>query len=197
MASGPLWEAQEAEFYITDAAFTVSTTVPMYDTLQAATDEINFTGRCRDIRISGGVQDVAAVNTLGINQLIHEQRPPIVEAVFTIIYQEGMTAKYVGGAATTLTSTVITAASGFDQYNYGEKSTSAARRSSHGVFLVLDNGDTDASADRQLVVCALNEAYCTSREMSLNSEGYVEERLTFKCLAQNYREEDNFSGTYE
>ena len=196
MTSGPLWEAQEGLFYVTDAAMTISTTVPIYDTLQAASDEINFTGRCKDIRISGGTQDFVPVNTLGVTQLGHKKRPEIVEAVFTIVYQEGMPAKYVGGPTTTLTSTLLTGAADFNQYQYGEKSTAAARRVANAVILVLDNGETDASADRQVVVACLNNAYCTGRELSLDSEGFVEERLTFRCLATDYREEDNFAGTY-
>ena len=195
MAIGLIWEAPEAQLFVFSSALTISGVVPMYDTITGGT-KTDYTGRCKDLSIRGLERDISAESTLGVNQIAHQKRPSAVEASFTIIHQENIGSQFLAGIATTLTSTLVTAAADFNQYQYGEKSTAAAKRVAGAIAFILDNQELLTSSDKKLVVAVLNNAYCTSRELSLDSEGFVEEKLTFKCMPQDYRDEDNFTGTY-
>lgn len=196
MATGVLWYAQQAEVHISGTTLgstaLASTTQSLFSQLTTPTA---WTGRCKDLSISGGSRDMTAENTLGVNQLEMHGRPEIMSAEFTLVYEDGDSAAYIAGTPFA-TANVTTATAGnhyatgtFTRYQYGEKTTAAADRAKMAVCFVLTNM---ATTSNKTVYVILNEAVMTSRELSLNSEGYVEEKWTVKCLAQNYYEEDNF-----
>lgn len=199
VAVGNLWEAQQALAYILQAPMVASTTAPWYDVVTGATKVI-YTGRVMDVSIDGNTKDVEIVNTYGVNQLLHRKRAEIVTAKFKIVYQKGDSAVYIDGPGATYTSTLATGAAAFKQFQAGEKLTigtgAGANRAAGALALILDNGDVLTAATKQLVCVVMNNAWCVERTLGLNSEGYVEENFTYKCLQRDYFEEDNFTGTY-
>ena len=193
---GPLWEAQQALGYIMAAPMTQSTNHSWYDVFTAAT-RVNYTGRISNLAISGGTRDVKPINTFGVNQLKKHDRVEIIQAEFSIVYQKSDSALYLAGPAlNTFTSTIVTGASTFTEFQYGEQPTIAKNRSDGAVAFCMDNGDVTTSTGKQIAYVVMNNATCVSRELSLNSEGYVEEKFVFKCLARDYFEGDNFTGVY-
>lgn len=190
MAVGILWYAQMAHVSIGGSITTPTTASPLF--VQLAATVKDWTGRVSNVAVRGGSRDAVAVNTLGIVQLQHNQRPEIVTAEFTLIYEGDSSAAYIAGSPISFNYTGTLASTGtYSRYQYGEKSTAATDRAVIAVCFTLDNGATGAS--NKTVYVTLNNAVCTSREFSLAADGYLEEKWTIKCLAQNYYEEDNFS----
>jgi hypothetical protein len=91
------------------------------------------------------------------------------------------------GGGSTFTATFV-------RYQFGEKSTAASDRQKLAAMFILTNEATTAALNKTVYVL-MNDATLTNRELSLSSDGYVEEKWTIKCLAQNYYEEDNFTET--
>lgn len=198
MAVGVLWYAQMARAHIANALTSVTTNTPIFAQLSTATgtasgqNSVEWTGRVSNVSIRGGSRDAEAVNTLGISQLQHNMRPEIVTAEFSLIYKDSLSAAYIAGSETTYAYTGTLANTGtFSRYQYGEKSTAATDRATICVVFTLDNDVTGAS--NNTVYISMNNAVLTNREMSLTAEGYLEEKWTIKCLAQNYYEKNNFA----
>jgi hypothetical protein len=175
-----LWYAPQAVVTINNTALTaVGTTSTL---LSQATGGLTVTTFCKDLKISLGSRDYSAVNVLGTSQLGQQGRPDVIEASLTLVYQDADTMTGFGGAGTTITigTTTVT----YKRYQGGEKA-SGDRAASAFLFSITDGTST--------VNCLLNNAYTTSRDISLAADGHVEETITVKCLAQNYYEEDNLS----
>jgi len=193
-----LWYAKQAKVFINgaiaDAEFTSSTGLTVKDLLSVS--KLNYTGQAKDIRISGASRDLTAVNTCGEGQLKQPGRPDIVTAEFTLVYSDNDSAEFLAGAAesTAITSTSVGTQSGpFTRYKFGEKTTAALDRVAKAVLFEVNNQEATTSADYKAIYHLLNNADCTNREISLNADGHVEERLTFKCLAEDLYEDDNFT----
>jgi len=173
-----LWYARDAKVWIAPLIATVNAT----DTLKAqqtAVTPVEYSGKCKEVRISGGERDLEAINTLGIGQLDQQGRPTIIECVLTLVYEDATkTGSMIDGPA-------ITTASGFKRVQAGEHVV-ASDRVRKSVLVELDDGTNK-------VYALLNMAYATTREWGLAADGHVEETLTFKTLAQHYYEEDNLT----
>jgi len=199
MAVGILWYAQFAKAHLANAVSTVATTSPMFAQLATGTGTstganlLNWTGRVSDLTIRGASRDITAVNTFGISQLSQPGRPEVVTAEFTLIYDGDTSAQYLAGSSITYSYTGTAANTGtFSRFQYGEKSTVATDRVLLCGVFTLDNQATGTS--NKTVYVSLNNASLTNRELSLTSDGYVQEKWTLKCLAQDFYEEDNYSG---
>jgi hypothetical protein len=212
MALGTLWYAQQAIAKILQGTIASGTATTQIGCTTAALDQIivsattsasglgsiaTWTGRVTNVTISGGSRDLKAIDTLGINQLGQQGRPEIMQAEFTLIAENAEGSQYISGLPFVTTVTVPnytgTFTSTFSRWQYGEKSTNAADRPALAVLFKLT--DSVATASNKTVNCLLNNAYLTNRETSLSADGFVEEKWTIKCLAQDYYEEDNFAPT--
>jgi len=176
-----LWYARDAKAWIAPTIATVGTTTTL-KTQQVSS--VEFTAKCKEVRISGGERDLEAINTLGIGQLDQQGRPTIIECVLTLVYDDATkTGTYLGGTTVTIGTT------GFRRIQLGEHVTTGSDpidRVRKSVLVELDDGTNK-------VYALLNNAYATTREWGLAADGHVEETLTFKTLAQNYYEEDNMN----
>lgn len=209
MVTGTLWYAEQASAKILQAAIASGTATTQVGCTTQSLDQIisnattaasglgsiaTWTGRLTDVTIRGGSRDMTAVNTFGITQLAKQGRPEIITAEFSLILENSDAAQYSSGTPFIQTVTVAnytgTFSSTFSRFQYGEKSTATADRPTLAVLFKLT--DAVATASNKTVNVLMNNAYLTNREMSLNSDGNVEEKWTIKCLAQDYYEEDNF-----
>ena len=201
MAVGTLWYAQMARAHIANAVTSIVTNTPIFAQISTATgtasgqNAVEWTGRVTNLTISGGSRDLAAVNTLGISQLQHNQRPEIVTATFSLIYDNVNAAALIAGtvAVTAFSYTGTLANTGtYNRYQFGEKSTAATDRVLLACVFTLDDGVGGATG--KTVYISINNAVMVSPpEVSLSADGYVEEKWTLKCLAQNYYVEANFT----
>ncbi len=214
MAVGTLWYAQQASAQILQDTIASGTATTQIGCTTQALDQIivnatsatsgsgsiwTWTGRVSDVSIKGGSRDYTAVNTLGINQLGQQGRPEIITAEFSLILENSQGAEYLSGTpfitSVEVSNYVDTATCTFTRGQYGEKSTNATDRPALAVLFKLT--DAVETEDNKTVNVLLNNAYLTNREYSLTADGYVEEKWTIKCLAQDYYEEDNFDAESE
>jgi hypothetical protein len=188
------WYAFEAKVGLGSAVTTVNSTQTLKVQFEALSDEIYYTGRCKEISITGASRDVSKIDVLGANQHIQEERPDLVEIEVTLIYDESTSAKYIGGPA----STSFTASEGttrtYYRYQFGERTEATLDRGKLSVLFVLDDRYGTATT-AQKVNIMLNNAYCTNRELNLSSDGHVEEKITLKGKMSDYYEEDNYDQT--
>ena len=210
MAIGTLWYAQQASAKILQGTIASGTATTQIGCTTQALDQIivaattsttgagsiqTWTGRVTNVSIKGGSRDYKAVDTLGINQLGQQGRPEIMTAEFSLILENSQGSEYISGTPFISTVTVPaytgSSTSTFTRWQYGEKSTAATDRPALAVLFKLT--DAVATASNKTVNVLLNNAYLTNREMSLTADGFVEEKWTVKCLAQDYYEEDNFA----
>jgi len=210
MAIGTLWYAQQAAVKILQGTLAEGTATTQVGCTTAALSQIivnatttttgsgsirTWTGRVNNLTIRGGSRDGTAVNTFGINQLMHHGRPEVMTAEFTLLLENAQGAEYISGLPMVTTVSVAnytgTYTSTFTRWQYGEKSTSAADRPTLAVLFTLN--DAVATASNKTMNVLMNNSYLTNREMSLAADGTVEEKWTLKCLAQDYYEEDNFA----
>lgn len=214
MAIGTLWYAQQASAKILQGTIASGTATTQIGCTTQALDQIilavaggttavttggagsiqTWTGRVTNVSIKGGSRDYKAVDTLGISQLGQQGRPEIMTAEFSLILENSQGSEYISGTPFISTVTVPAYIGGststFTRWKYGEKSTAATDRPALAVLFKLT--DAVATASNKTVNVLLNNAYLTNREMSLTADGFVEEKWTVKCLAQDYYEEDNF-----
>jgi len=194
LVSNVIWYAKEAKVIIANAITTVTTNVPILDQLSATTgtasgyNKLEWSGHVKDVTVSGGERDYTPVDVLGANQLGQQGRPGGKTISFTLVYQDGESNKYfVGDASSFDYSATGSAATGtYSRYQGGEKTT--GDRVKHCLVFEVTDGTNNS------FVCC-NNVYGVGREVSLNSDGHVEERWTLKCLDKDYYEEDNFSST--
>lgn len=188
------WYPFEAKVGIGSAVTTVNSTQTLKAQFEGLSDEIYYTGRCKEVSITGASRDVSKIDVLGANQHIQEERPDLIQLEMTLIYDESTSAKYFGGpAATSFTASEGTTRT-YYRYQFGERTEATLDRAKLSILLVLDDRYGTATT-AQKVNIMLNNSYCTSREMNLTSDGHVEEKFTFKCKASDYYEEDNYDQT--
>lgn len=196
MTVGTLWYAQQAEAWIRLGAITTiagGTFTQTLETLMGTASSVvtadykkDWTGRIMSLSVTGGSRDFKALNTFGISQLAQQGRPEIVQCEFSIVYEDTASAQYISGTPYGVAAfTTGTYTGTFTRFQFGEKSTAAADRQKLAVMFKLTDGV-------KVVYLLLNNAFMTNRDISLNSDGYVEEKWTMKTLAQDYYEEDNF-----
>ena len=173
-----LWYARDAKVWIGDALTGISPSTTLKTQMASATD---FTGKCKEVKISGAERDLEAINVLGIGQLDQQGRPTIVECTLTLIYDDATkSGQFLAGSIKAVTGTT------FNRVTFGEHDASYGDRVRKAVLIELDDGTNK-------VYALLNNSFATTREWSLAADGHVEETLTFKGLAQNYMEEDNIA----
>ncbi len=189
------WYAQDAKVAIGPTVVSVNGTQTLKTQFEAVgATEIYYTGKCKDVSITGGSRDYSKVDVLGANQLGQEERPELMQMELTLVYDESTTAQYLGGPATTTFTVTEGSTRTYNRYQYGERTTATTDKQIMAVLVVLDDR-TGTVTTAQKVNSLLNNARCTNRELSLAADGHVEEKLTFKGLSLDYYEEDNFDQT--
>lgn len=186
-----LWFAKYAAIEIGSAISSFSPSSTIQTQMTALANEYTYTGMVKDIKISGGERDAETLKLLGYNELLEEKRATIVECVFTLAAQGAIkafnsaatrstnldTAEMIMGVKQTVTGNYMRATG-------GEKASND--RTSKAVHFKLADGTNTISV-------LLNNALGTSRDYSLAADGSEEESITFKCLASNYAEEDDYA----
>ena len=185
-----LWFAPKAALEIAGYITTFSSSQTIQTQMTAKNTKATYSAMVKNVRISGGERDVDTQKLLGYNEIMDEKRASIIEATFTCTYQGSI--NYLDSSLTRQTHLDFaemmmgTKQSVIDNYMRtigAEKST--ADRDKKAVHFKLTDGTYTVSI-------LLNNAYMTSRETSVDAEGHMEETVTFKCLASNYYEEDDY-----
>lgn len=169
-----LWFATDATVEVGDLIAAVSGTATL-DSQMA--NEVDFSAEVKDVKVSGGERDVEAVKLMGYNELLHENRAAVREVSFTMIGKDVDTSVFLTGAK------IAVGATGYNRITGGEKA--ANDRVAKAILVKLADGTNNVSV-------LLNKSMCTTAETSLDPDGHLELNLTFKCLASNYYEEDDF-----
>lgn len=188
------WYAQEAKIGIATVVASVNSTQTLKTQFEVATDELYFTGRAKDLSITGGGRDFTKVEVMGTNELGQEERSEFVQIEMTLVYDESNSASWLAGSANTSFTVSEGTTRTYYRYKYGEKTLSTIDRQKKAILVVFDDR-MDTAATAQKVNILLNNAYCTGRELSLAADGHVEEKVTFKCFSSDYYEEDNYAYT--
>jgi len=173
-----LWEAREATVTIGALLSTVETS----STLLTQVSGTEFTGQCKNVRITGGERDIESVPLMGTtdgytNQEVFQKSVGTLrELSMTIVYQDGDASLYATGTVSTT----------------GSASTYVRIQGDQGVtqraILVSFNSGSD------YVNCLLNNSYSVKiGDISLDADGHAEQEVVFKCLAKDYYEEDNIT----
>jgi len=172
-----IWEAREAQVNIGS-----SVTVGSTSTLLAQVSATDFTGRVKDVKISGGERDVESIPLLGedstgyANQEIFQKSVgSLREVSMTLIYTDSdISALGMGTVATS------GSASGYSRLQGDQALTQKA------VLVSFNSGSN-------YVNVLLNNAYVTKLgDLSIEADGHLTQEVTLKCLAKDYYEEDNF-----
>lgn len=187
------WYAQWAKVGIGSVIASVNATQTLKTQFDALSDEIYYTGRCKNVSITGGSRDVSKVDLLGANQAVQRERPDMVQVEMTLVYDETTTGKFTAGTASTSFTVTEGTTRTYTRYNYGEKTLASLDRSQVSLLFVLDDMQ-DTATNAKKVNILVNNAFCTTTpEITLNADGHVEEKLTFKALVSNRYDEDNFT----
>lgn len=171
-----LWEAREATVKIGALLATVGGA----STLLTQVSGTDFSGECKNIKITGGERDVESVPTLGetsgyANQeVVQKSVGSLREISMTLIYKDTDVSLYATGTiATTGDASTYTRIQG-DQ--------DVTKRA-----VLVSFCDSTSYAN-----CLLNNAYSVKiGDISLDADGHAEQEIVFKCLAKDYYEEDN------
>jgi hypothetical protein len=146
-----------------------------------------YTSRIKDVTFMDGARDVSPINVMGSTQLKQEDRPAMQQMTGTLVF-------YGGGASGT----------GILSYLMGQPSSSPS------LFKRFQGGEGMSTERVDAAVCivgtkvisgttytfraSLNNATVTEAPISLNAEnGHMEQKITIKCLASDFRYEDNIA----
>ena len=186
-----LWFAPQATVEIGSAISNFSSSSTIQTQMTALADEFTYSGMVQDVKITGGERDVDSKKVMGYNELLDQKRSTIIEASFTMGYQGSIKAFNSSGTRGTnldpaewFMGVKQTVTGNYKRSQGGEKASND--RTPKAVHFKLSNGTNTISI-------LLNNALCTTRELSLAADGHVEETVTFKTLASNYYEEDDFA----
>jgi hypothetical protein len=174
--------AREASCWIGEA-LTVNATSTLGSQIQVASKYADFTATVKDVSISGGGRDVDLINLLGLNQLLEEKRPEIVEISFTRVAGADIgAAAPISGFEWSDGSAI--AAPTNKRVQLGEKASNDRTKKSVAVY-ISNNSLT-------LTFLATN-AYVQTPELSLSADGSMEEKFTIKAKANDCYIEDSQS----
>jgi len=174
-----LWRAKQATIKIAETIASVSSTVALNDATQQ-TSAVDFSGKIKSIDISGAESDVDSVFLFGKNSngsqnsITNESSTSMRELSGTLIYQD-ISASELGTSAKTAVG-----ATGFNRIIGGTD------RTLKSILITFTDGTNTVNV-------LMNDAYATKLgDIKLDAEGHAEQEITFKCLAQDYYEEDDF-----
>lgn len=156
-----------------DSSFTATSTDDLYFKIRAGT----ISEYAKDLRITGGERDVEVVKAFGYNEHLDERRATVVEATFTAVYSTKMTQQFIAGIGAAVTG---------NYWRHIRGETSTVDRTTKSVLIRITDGTNS-------IHIMLNNARCTATDRSLTADGHMEETFTFKALASNYYEEDDFA----
>lgn len=172
-----IWEAREATVKIGSVIATVQGSSTLLTQMSAATD---FTGRCKNVNISGAERDIETIPLLGTtaghsNQEVFQKSVgSLREVTMTLVYQD--TDVTLFGSGTVATSGT---ASAYTRIQGDQDVTQRA------ILLSFNDGSS-------YVNCLLNNAYSIKLgDLKIEADGHLEQEVMFKCLAKDYYEESN------
>jgi hypothetical protein len=176
MALQDLWYSREATVKMGQALTAVNTTESLETQFNASASGSDYSGRCKEVRLTGGTFDVEVMHLFGDNQAMEEKRPELKSAEFTLIYQDEEIGELAYGTGIAIGST------GYNRVQGADISGCRTKRS-----LLFKLADCAASGEQINIL--MNNSYVTDREISLAQDGSVEETLTAKCIIMDYYEE--------
>lgn len=188
-----LWFAPTAKVEIGPASGTAiasGDTIAVYMT--ALTGEKDYTSYVKNFKLSGGERDVDALKLVGYTEQLDEKRSTVKEATFTTWFEGGIaTANPVtADFSEMMMGQKVTITGNYRRTRGGEYSTASGIYTYGRLKKDISIQFTDGTRTIQML---MQNAYCTSRELSLDAEGHVEQTVTFKCLASDYYEEDDYA----
>lgn len=175
-----IWEAREATVKIGSTLSSIAGSTTLLSQMSGGTE---YTGRVKDVKISGGERDVESIPLLGENtsgyanqEIFQKSVGTLREISMTLIYQDIDISQLGAGTVSTTGS-----ASGYKRIQGDQDLTQKS-------VLVSFNDGSD------YVNVLLNNAYVTKLgDLSIEADGHLEQEITLKCLAKDYYEEDNLS----
>jgi len=181
MALQDLWYAREATAKIGTAigAASIITTESLSAIFDGSASGSDYSGRVKDVRITGGDSDVEIIHLFGNNQAMEEKRAELRSAEFTLIYQDEDLGAVQYGAGTTITY-------GGKSFTRIQGADNAGCRTKRAILLHFYDCSTGSSEEVNILI---NNCLPVSREISLAGDGSVEETMTAKCLITDYYEE--------
>jgi len=171
--SGYPFFAPTAELKVAEAIATVDSTLAL-DGQQ--TSPILLAAIVKNVTITFGSRDVAAINTLGApGQIIDKKKQDVTVAKFTLVEAATIAAnksmmEWLHGAGVAVGTT------GYYRTIGGDKATGDRTAKS---FLFKNSDGTNEDT------VLLNNAWVTDIERSLDAEGHEELTVTVKCLASD------------
>jgi hypothetical protein len=147
-----------------------------------------WTSRFKDINFMDGARDVSPINVMGSTQLRQEDRPAIQILSGTMVfYGGGYDVSTVKGPLSGLLGRPASSPSNFQRYQGGEGMTTD--RVDMAVVVV---GTKTISGVTYTFRASLNNATVTEGPISMSADnGHMEQKITIKCLASDFRYEDN------
>lgn len=171
-----LWRAKQATVVVGDAIDNLSASIPLSEQLT----EIDWSGKVKDISLSGAEADVDSVYFFGAdidgrqNADVEESNMTMREFSFTSVFRN-----YEGGELT-VSEAVQVGTTNFYRI------TGDTTRALKAILITFTDGENTASV-------LMNNVYFTKMgDISLDAEGHAEQEIMGKCLAKNYYEEDDF-----
>jgi hypothetical protein len=168
-----IWEAREASVKISEFLATVASTV--FTAQVSATD---YSGRVKNVAITGGERDVESIPLLGTtsgyaNQEIFQKSVgSLREITMTLVYQD--TDISLLGAGTVTKPTTYTRRIQGDQ-----------ALTKKAVLVSFTDGSNTLSV-------LMNNCFVTKMgDIKIEADGHAEQEITLKCLAKDYYEEDD------
>lgn len=135
------------------------------------------TGEIAEFSVSGGDRDVEQIKTFGANEFGHELSMEMWEVSLTLLSTDvDWAALHSGGTDSGFFS------AGSAPY---EVTGDTTRKQAHLQLLIR----TGTGATRELRRLTFKSAYGVTRELSLTTDDYFEETISFKCLSSNYIDE--------
>lgn len=173
-----LWRAKEATIYTADTLSSVSSSTTL---LSQITGLVDWSGRFKNLAISGAEADTESVFFFGADD-DGRQNAELDELNMTQREMTGtMAFKDEEAAELALSDSISVGATGFNRVQ-GDTT-----RVDKALLVHLDDGTNN-------VHILLNNAKFTKvGDLSLDSEGHMEQEIACKCLAKDYYEESDFS----
>ena len=155
-----LWQAEDGIILVSGAG------------MGCATLGSNYTCVIKEISITGGARDVEQVQVFGsgCNSALFEKKQELVEASMTTMKKNNY-----------LAHALMSGAASDPFIVQGDRNRSK-------VNILYQWADRVSSGGNGMRIL-MQDAYCTSKEMSLSTDNSMEETFTFKCAPSDYFED--------
>jgi len=148
----------------------------------ASTSAYRMEASITEVSMSGGERSVEEIKTLGNNEILRQNPQEPMEVELTCLKTDTRLWEAVAGGSDT-------------QYKWtaGSMPFIVDGDDSRRIWRVWVESSGE-NADDWALRMLWNDAYGVNVEKSVDAEGYIEETVSFRCSAGNYKEE--FTGSY-